>query len=155
MSAPAPAAWHPGPPLWQLVLLAFAGGLAGSGFRAMAEVAAAAIDAPGWTARIFVNLTGAFLIGLLFATLCRLDAQGRPDGIPHGARLREHLLGAGFLGGFTTISGFSWDAAVALNQGDARRMGILLACNGLLGIVAAAFGYWLAMRARLRRQGAG
>jgi len=41
--------------------------------------------------------------------------------IPAAHRLREHRWGAGFLGGFTTVSGFAWDAAHAAGEGDVVR----------------------------------
>ena len=70
-----------------------------------------------------INLTGAFLLGLLLETLSRREALVGP------ARGVGALLGSGVLGGFTTYSAFAIEA-VRLDLG--------------LGIAAAAAGFTLA-----------
>jgi len=139
---------------WKLAFAAFAGGLMGSAARGSCEWLVALAGAPGWTARVVVNVVGAFAIGMLFARLCDHDDRGMPLGVPHRNRMREHLWGAGFMGGFTTVSGFAWDVAWAMQHGEHARVAVLLAFDGLVGIAAAAAGYAVALRARMRHEAA-
>ena len=103
---------------WKLALAAFVGGLAGSAARGSCEWLFALAGAPAWSSRVTVNVLGAFAIGMLFARLCDHDDRGMPLGVPHRNRMREHLWGTGFMGGFTTVSGFAWDMAWALQHGE-------------------------------------
>ena len=139
---------------WKLALAAFAGGLMGSAARGSCEWLFALAGAPAWTSRVAVNVVGAFAIGMLFARLCDHDDRGMPLGVPHRNRTREHLWGGGFMGGFTTVSGFAWDVAWALQHGEHARVAVLLAFDGLVGIAAAAAGYAVALRARMRHEAA-
>ena len=101
-----------------------------------------------------VNVLGAFAIGMLFARLCDHDDRGMPLGVPHRNRMREHLWGGGFMGGFTTVSGFAWDVASAIQHSEHARVALLLAFDGLVGIAAAAAGYGVTLRARMRHESA-
>jgi CrcB protein len=81
-----------------------------------------------------INLLGAFLIGViveLMALKLAAPAQWR------------FLLVTGFLGGFTTFSAFSLEAALMLQKGDWRAMGCYIAVSviGTIGLVLA--GTWL------------
>lgn len=125
----------------KLLLAAFAGGLAGSAARAGVQAAFGAAGLPAWSAHLAVNVAGAFAAGWLFARWAAADATGRPVGLPHVHRVREHLWSVGLLGGFTTVSGFAWDAAQAVTDGDHARLALVLAVNGTAGIVAAAAGW--------------
>lgn len=130
-----PAHRQPG----QLALIA-AGGTAGSATRILIE---AAFPAPAgqWPwATLTINLTGAFLLGLLLETL----ARGGPD---TGWRRRTRLtLGTGFLGGYTTYSTFALET---MHLDLARAAGYALATT-VLGGLAAAAGYVIARRRRAR-----
>lgn len=133
-------------PPWKLAMASFAGGMAGSLARGAAELGFAALGLPGWGSRVAVNVVGAFLIGCLFARIAARDDAGAPAGIPHTDRLREHLLGAGFLGGFTTVSGMAWDLAHALAAGDLVAACTIVGANAVVGIAACATGFALATR---------
>ena len=135
-------------PIWKLVAVACAGGFFGSAARAGMELGCSAAGLPGWTARVAVNVLGACAIGALFARLCDVDAHGIPVGIPHKNRLREQLWGAGFLGGFTTVSGFAWDVASAVRDGAFERAVVVLTADAVIGIAAAALGYSMTMARR-------
>jgi fluoride ion exporter CrcB/FEX len=135
-------------PAWRLAFAAFAGGVVGSLGRGLAEAAFDAAGSPAWTSRLAVNVVGAFLIGGLFGRLATHDDRGAPTGIPHTHRLREHLLGAGMLGGLTTVSGFSWDVAAAVEAGEFARATIVLGVNAIVGIAACALGHAIACRRR-------
>jgi CrcB protein len=86
---------------------------------------------------LLINLTGAFLIGLLFGAF------------EHGAPLSPDLrlaLGTGFLGAYTTFSSFVVGAASELQHGQALTA-LLYLCGALAGGVALAFaGFTLAGR---------
>ena len=113
------------------------------GFGLQAKLA---VGWPGWAARVAVNVAGGFAIGCLFARLSSHDSRGVPTGVPAAHRLREHRWGAGFLGGFTTVSGFAWDAAHAAGEGQGGALAAVLAANAIAGIAACAAGHALAVR---------
>lgn len=131
---------------WTLALLTAVGGAFGSAARAAVQ---AGFESAGWpvsAAHLAVNVVGATMIGVLFARMSVRDARGVPLGIPHGLRRREHLLGAGFLGGFTTVSGFAWDVVDLVQGGDPASASIVIGVDAIVGIAACAAGYRLAIR---------
>lgn len=137
-----PSHAHPAPLAeWKLLLAAFLGGVLGSAARGGVQAAFGAAGLAEWGAHLAVNGLGAFAAGWLFARLATADAGGRPLGLPHVQRVREHLWSVGVLGGFTTVSGFAWDAAQAAADGDHARLALILAFNGTIGIAAAAVGW--------------
>lgn len=81
-----------------------------------------------------VNVAGSFLYGLLFAVLTQY--------LPHGGTLRVALL-AGFLGGFTTFSSFSFETVRLFQEGQpALAIGYVLA-SVLSCLLAVWLGLWL------------
>jgi CrcB protein len=85
-----------------------------------------------------VNVTGALLIGILFALLTE-------KGIGH-----EHLrllLVVGFLGGYTTFSSYTLEAVNLVESGDWGTALLYLAGSNLAGLVACAIGIWSARAA--------
>jgi fluoride ion exporter CrcB/FEX len=139
-------------PIWKLIAVACAGGFVGSAARAAMELGCSTVGLPGWTARVVVNVLGACAIGILFARLCDVDGRGIPIGFSHKNRFREQLWGAGFLGGFTTVSGFAWDVASALQDQAFERAAVLLTADAVVGIAAAALGYSITMARRQLRE---
>lgn len=86
---------------------------------------------------LLINLTGAFVIGLLFGAF----EQGAP--ISPDLRL---ALGTGFLGAYTTFSSFVVGAASELQHGQALTA-LLYLCGAMAGGVALAIaGFTLAGR---------
>jgi CrcB protein len=82
----------------RLLALVGLGGALGTGTRAaLAQALGAPLGSWPWST-FAVNLTGAFLLGLLLETLA---GRGRDEGRLRGIRL---TLGTGFLGGYTTYS---------------------------------------------------
>jgi len=82
-------------------------------------------------ATLAINVAGSFLLGLLLV-------------VP-GAWLSEQArtaLGVGLLGGFTTFSTFSVQAFLDFEAGEPARALIYIACSVLLGLAAAAAGYY-------------
>ncbi len=121
-------------------VVVFVGGTLGTGVRAALE---AAFPAPpgGWPwATFLINLSGAFLLGLLLETLGRRG----PDA---GARRLLRLgLGTGIMGGYTTYSTFALETVRLLDAG-AVFAGLCYALGSvLLGLVAAWAGTLIAIR---------
>ena len=54
-------------------------------------------------------------------------------------------MGAGFLGGFTTVSGFAWDVVALAQGGDRASAALAIGVNAIVGIAACAAGYRLAI----------
>lgn len=89
-------------------------------------------DALPW-ATVGINVVGSFLLGML------LVLSG--DWLTGQTRA---ALGVGFLGGFTTFSTFSVQAFTDIEGGEPLRAFVYVAASVLLGIGAAAAGYYLA-----------
>lgn len=127
----------------QAALAALAGGVSGSLCRGLLEWGAAALSQPAWVSRIVANVLGAFLVGCWFG-----GAAGRPGPAPVGPAgtrtvLREDACVAGFLGGFTTVSGFAWDVASAWDAGAFGQAAAVLGANAVAGIASCAAGFRL------------
>ena len=80
-----------------------------------------------------INISGAFLIGLLAPWL----ARSLPD-----PRVRVFLL-TGVLGGYTTFSSFTLETLTLWERGDMGRAAAYLVFSNGLGILAVALGAWL------------
>lgn len=106
------------------------GGAAGSMLRYWAAVQ---FGARAWTT-FGVNMSGAFLIGLLAAA--GVDQRGRL------------LLASGFLGGYTTFSTWQLEALLSARVGEWGPMGANLLGSVAAGFVAVTAGYWCGMRLR-------
>ncbi len=95
-----------------LVLYVFIGGCFGT-FARYIVIENLPNLANGWPlATTFVNLLGAFALGLLLEGLSRL---GEDEGNLRAARL---ILGAGFIGAFTTYSTFAVDTHSLIATGN-------------------------------------
>ncbi len=79
---------------------------------------------------LLINVTGAFVIGLLFALTARKLLSPA----------WQTVLATGFLGGYTTFSTMSWEG-VQLARGGSSRLSLLYFGGNLLaGLLAAALG---------------
>ncbi|CZT34999.1 fluoride efflux transporter CrcB [Rhizobium sp. 9140] len=91
------------------VLLVAVGGALGSVLRYLCGVASVRLMGAGFPwGTLFVNITGSFLIGVLSEVIARRFGAS-PE-------LRLFLV-TGVLGGYTTFSAFSLDAAMLAEQG--------------------------------------
>ena len=86
---------------------------------------------------LIINVTGSFLIGLLFAFTGRHLLT----------TALQTILATGFLGGYTTFSTMSWET-VQLARGENLRASVVyLGSNVVVGLLAAslgiAAGWWL------------
>lgn len=133
---------------WRVLLAVAAGGMVGS--LARWGLALATPDGQGevpW-ATLLVNVTGAFLIGLLMV----LVTEVRPD-----QRYLRPFWGVGVLGGFTTFSAMAVEVRDLLAAHDTGLAAAYLLGTLLLGLGAVAAGLALGRRwygARVRPHGA-
>ena len=79
-----------------------------------------------------VNIVGSFLYALLFVVLNQY--------LPHGATLRVALL-AGFLGGFTTFSSFSFETVRLFQEGQS----LLAMLYVLASVLSCLLAVWLGL----------
>jgi fluoride exporter len=114
------------------VILVALGGAMGSVARHFVGMTALRVLGPGvaWAGTMTVNLLGGCLMGVLIGWLAH---TGGGD-----ASRWRFLLGVGVLGGFTTFSAFSLDAALMIQRRD---LGLLTGYVGVsvAGSIAAVF----------------
>lgn len=111
------------------ILLVMAGGAIGAAMRFLVGAATLRAFGTGYPwGTLLVNLAGGLLMGLLAGGLARTSAAD-------GWRL---FLGVGVLGGFTTFSAFSLEAALMIERGQ---LGVALgyALASVIGSVLALF----------------
>jgi len=116
------------------------GGAVGSVCRYLTGIGATRVVGPniGWAGTFTVNIVGGCLMGLLIGFLAH---RGGPD----QERLRV-FLAVGVLGGFTTFSSFSLDAALMIERRDYALAGAYIAASVVLSILALFCGLMTARR---------
>jgi CrcB protein len=93
------------------LFLVMIGGAFGSGLRYLVSRLSLTLVGPGFPwGTWFINLSGGLLMGLLVGLLAR-----HPSANGENVRL---LVGVGVLGGFTTFSTFSLEAATMIQRGE-------------------------------------
>ncbi len=121
------------------ILLVFCGGGVGSVARYLVNHNITRLL--GWKfpfGVMFINITGSFLMGLVAGYFL-----GRTDALSQDMRL---LLATGILGGYTTFSAYSLDAANLMQRGEVGLAGTYIAGSVVLSISGLFCGLW-AMRA--------
>jgi CrcB protein len=118
------------------LLLVAAGGAIGSSLRHLVNMASLRWFGPAFPwGTLAVNILGCFAMGVL------IELIARRFGASPEIRL---FIATGILGGFTTFSAFSLDAAVLWERG-AHGLAALYVGATLIGTLAAIFaGLWLA-----------
>ncbi|WP_084727191.1 fluoride efflux transporter CrcB [Rhodococcoides yunnanense] len=113
------------------LLTVFVGGVLGTLARYGIETAIPH-RSPQWPIATFaINLSGAFVLGLLLANLARRGADV-------GARRRIRLLaGTGFCGAFTTYSTFALETVVLAHDGHLSIAAVYAVATVILGALAA------------------
>lgn len=118
-------------------VLVLAGGAVGSVARYGTGVLAGRWLGPNYPyGTLAVNLIGGFLMGLLAGILARSG----------GSEQTRLFIGVGLLGGFTTFSAFSLDAATMIERGQ-WGVAITYALVSVIGSVLALFGGLYLIRA--------
>ena len=119
------------------LLLVFLGGGIGAGARHGVNVAVLRALGPGFPwATLIVNVTGSMLMGLLAGYLA----------LRAGANLTQHsrlFLASGILGGYTTFSAFSMDAAMLMERGTTGQALLYVVGSVVLSILGLFAGLWL------------
>jgi len=119
-------------------LLIFLGGGAGAlarHFMGMAVSRYAGGHSFPWHT-LLINLTGAFLIGVI------TEYMALKSNLPEATRF---LLVVGFLGGFTTFSAFSLESSLMLERGDYAACAAYIAAS-VMGTIALVFAGTAAVR---------
>ena len=135
------------PPQFHGYLLAsvFIGGCGGA-YARYAVDSALPTTASGWPiATLFVNLLGAFTLGLLLEALTRI---GKDKGLTRTVRL---MVGTGFIGAFTTYSTFSLDVHTLLLAHQFTIALTYAAFTVIGGVLLGALGVQTASRHHARR----
>ncbi len=84
-----------------------------------------------------INVVGSFLLGVLTTALAAPSQLG----------LRS-LLGAGFLGGYTTFSTLSYETFALARRNESRLAWLNAVGSVVAGLIAALFGLWLGLHIR-------
>jgi CrcB protein len=119
------------------VLLVFVGGGLGAAVRHLINVGFMRLslgDVP--YATMLINVTGSLLMGLIAGWFAFRNVD------PFNQNLRL-LLTTGVLGGYTTFSTFSLDAALLWERGNIAGMALYVGGSVLLSIIALFAGLWL------------
>jgi CrcB protein len=98
---------------------------------------------PIWT--LVINVTGSLLLGFLMRYLI--------DGVSVSAEMRV-LLTAGFCGGYTTFSTFSYETVSLIEQGDWGRSALYVTLSVVLSILGTFAGVAIAKELIARLRGA-
>lgn len=112
------------------------GGAIGASLRHLTGLVLLRLIGPGFPfGTLTVNVVGSFAMGLLVATLARME--------PVAPEWRL-FLGTGLLGGFTTFSAFSLDAALLYERGELGLAGAYVAMSVILSLCGLFLGLWVA-----------
>ncbi|HEX3729197.1 MAG TPA: fluoride efflux transporter CrcB [Opitutaceae bacterium] len=118
----------------RLYLLIALGGALGSVLRFFINglIAPQVSDVDGWIPILVINVTGSFLIGLIFALT-------GPDGRWFASSATRLFLMTGICGGYTTFSSFSLQTLNLVRDGYVLRAGANVAGS----VVLCLLGVWL------------
>ncbi|MDI9927241.1 MULTISPECIES: fluoride efflux transporter CrcB [unclassified Rhodococcus (in: high G+C Gram-positive bacteria)] len=116
------------------------GGLVGTGVRYAAETAYPPNSGPFPFTTLVINLTGAFVLGML---LERLALSGPDEGWRRRIRL---CIGTGVLGSYTTYSSFALETVELLQDHRVLAAALYMTVSVVVGTFAAGAGIVLAQR---------
>jgi fluoride exporter len=119
----------------QAWLLVFVGGGIGSALRYGVNIGSARLLGTAWPwGTLTVNVVGSLVMGLLAAAFIARGPASEPWRL---------FLATGLLGGFTTFSAFSLDAALLIERQQWMSAGVYVAVSVLASIGALFLGLWL------------
>ena len=122
------------PEIIKNTLIAGAGSFIGGAARYLVAIVMSGIGRGAPWATLAVNLTGCFIIGLLWGMFSRTATDGS----------NWHLfLTVGLCGGFTTFSTFSKEALMMLQSGNVWGFAGYVTVSVIAGIALVALGYYL------------
>lgn len=117
------------------VLLVFLGAGLGGVMRHGVNMAAMRLLGTGFPyGTLIVNIAGCFCMGLV------AEYWALKSGLPQPVRL---FLTTGVMGGFTTFSAFSLDAAVLMERGDTAAAWAYVLGSVVLSVASLFLGLWL------------
>ena len=120
--------------MFQSILQVALGGAIGAVLRYLTNVGAKQAFGPGYPyGTLIVNIVGSFLMGVLVVVLARKG----------GNHLAPFLM-TGVLGGFTTFSAFSLDAALLWERGEVGLAALYVGASVIFSLLAVAAGLALA-----------
>ncbi|WP_149401788.1 fluoride efflux transporter CrcB [Dictyobacter arantiisoli] len=116
--------------LLQLVLIGSAGAFGAVARYVLGHLVASRVGSTFPFGTLIINVSGSFVIGVLFALTARhlLSTTG------------QLILATGFLGGYTTFSSMSWEGVQLARAGSLRASVLYLGENVVLGLLAASAG---------------
>jgi CrcB protein len=118
------------PLLMQLVLLGLAGALGAVARYLLGFFVAQRLATKIPVGTLIINVSGAFVIGVLFALASRSIVSS----------VLQTILATGFLGGYTTFSTMSWESVQLVRGGLLSSSVLYLAASLVLGLCAASAG---------------
>ncbi len=121
--------------MWSTIAAVAAGGAIGSVARYGVNIGAGHFLGPQYPwGTIIVNIVGSFLMGVLIVKFSQMD------GVSNNLR---SFFTTGVLGGFTTFSAFSLDAATIFERGETISALTYVLASVILSILALFAGLWL------------
>jgi len=128
------------------LLIVFIGGCLGAAARYWVALQLPTSNSSWPTATLFVNLVGAFLLGLLLEGLTRL-------GDDKGARRNVRLgVGTGFMGAFTTYSTFAVEVDMLIRHQQMAVAAWYTVVSVCGGIILSTLGIWIAATHHKQRE---
>lgn len=117
------------------IIIAGAGSFAGGALRYTISLIMKGVGRGFPWATLAINLTGCFLIGLLWGLFSRTSSDNSSWAL---------FLTVGVCGGFTTFSTFSKESLLLLQGGNIWAFAAYVALSIIAGIALVAVGYYLA-----------
>lgn len=115
----------------QIVMIGLAGSIGAVARYLLGRLVAQRLRSQIPFATLLINISGSFLIGLLFVAALRHSISSTV----------QVTLATGFLGGYTTFSTMSWEGVQLIRRGDQRASFLYLGGTVTLGLLAVAVGF--------------
>jgi len=117
----------------QIILIGLAGSIGAAARYSLGRLVAKRMRSHIPLGTVLINISGSFLIGLLFVAALRHRISST----------LQTTLATGFLGGYTTFSTMSWEGLQLIRKGNARASFAYLGSTVALGLLAVVIGFAL------------